>query len=116
MLWLQMNHVLERLLAWRKEDKEIKTIVISSFVQGASPFVHSCEPVLTVSRGTVLDLVDNFLTTNRIASVRFQGDCTAQDRKDALKTLAEDPKVRVMLLSLKAGGGSARVPFSTCLR
>lgn len=43
-----MNHVLKRLLAWRKEDKEIKTIVISSFVQGAfAEFLCQLQAMLT---------------------------------------------------------------------
>lgn len=99
-----MKHVLRRLKEWRQEDPTIKAIIISSFV-------------------SFLDLLDTFLTNNGVACVRyvgfgmqsdktmlmqhhpsFQGSSSADDRREALDRLEKDPQMRVMLLSLKAGG------------
>lgn len=81
----QMIHILKTLRAWKEEDPKIKTIIISQFT-------------------SALDLLDAYLTAHRIRCVRFQGDCTADERVEATNRLRSDPKVRVMLLSLKAGG------------
>lgn len=83
-----MVYIYKTLRAWKEEDPKIKTIIVSSFT-------------------SALDLLDSYLTSKRIRCVRFQGDCNADDRKEAIRRLKEDPKVRVMLLSLKAGGGES---------
>ncbi|KAK4701746.1 DNA polymerase gamma 1, partial [Phenoliferia sp. Uapishka_3] len=78
----EMHHLIKE--AYR-EDKLVKTIVISSFV-------------------SALDLCDQYLTYKHVPTVRFQGSMNQEDRKIAIDSFKNDPDVRVMLLSLKAGG------------
>lgn len=93
---------------------------------------HSCASlkafanrIVISSFTSALDILDQFLTFKGIATVRsvhvlltplanavlmqtcgssYQGSCNQEERKEAIDTLKDDPNVRVMLMSLKAGG------------
>ncbi|KDE09764.1 hypothetical protein MVLG_00164 [Microbotryum lychnidis-dioicae p1A1 Lamole] len=81
----KMQYCFKQLKAWKEEDPAIKTIVVSSFVSG-------------------LEILDTYLRGRGIETVRYQGSSNAIERKEAIHRLDTDPNVRVMLLSMKAGG------------
>ncbi|GAA5916809.1 hypothetical protein JCM8208_004781 [Rhodotorula glutinis] len=80
MLWTMAE--LERMF---KENPEEKVIVISSFVAG-------------------LDILDTYLGTQGVRTLRYQGDMTISDRDETLRTFRKSKKRKVLLLSLKCGG------------
>lgn len=52
----------------------------------------------------LLDILDIFLTKNGFGCLKFSGMITSQKRRKILTTFNIDPAVRVLLISLKAGG------------
>ncbi|GAA5932237.1 hypothetical protein JCM3775_001168 [Rhodotorula graminis] len=80
MLWTMTE--LERMY---KENPDEKVIVISSFVAG-------------------LDILDTYLGSQGVRTLRYQGDMTISDRDETLRTFRKSKKRKVLLLSLKCGG------------
>ncbi|WVR06061.1 hypothetical protein IAU60_003089 [Kwoniella sp. DSM 27419] len=67
----------------RSQSKE-KTIVFSQFT-------------------SFLDLIEPFLKQKRIAFVRYDGSMRNDKRQESLNAIKTDPKIRVILISFKAG-------------
>ncbi|KAJ2915654.1 hypothetical protein MD484_g4781, partial [Candolleomyces efflorescens] len=63
------------------------------------------EKVLIFSNFTsLLDLLAEFLEDNDIGNIQFDGRMNSRERETALRTIANDIDVKVMLVSMKAGG------------
>ncbi|GAA5838313.1 hypothetical protein JCM9279_003196 [Rhodotorula babjevae] len=68
-----------------EENPEEKVIIISSFVAG-------------------LDILDTYLESQGVRTLRYQGDMSISDRDETLRTFRKSKKRKVLLLSLKCGG------------
>ncbi|KAG7442867.1 uncharacterized protein BT62DRAFT_935597 [Guyanagaster necrorhizus] len=68
----------------RRSDGDDKTIVFSQFT-------------------SMLDLVEPFLSQNGIRYARYDGSMVSAEREAALNKIKTDPKVKVILISFKAG-------------
>ncbi|KZO98476.1 hypothetical protein CALVIDRAFT_23600 [Calocera viscosa TUFC12733] len=77
--------MMKSLKAWRTEDPDDKTIVVSQFV-------------------SALDVVAGYLEEQRFQYVRYQGTMTKEARQNAVKKFMGAGGPTVMLMSLKAGG------------
>jgi DNA repair protein RAD5 len=53
---------------------------------------------------TMLDLVERALDDDNIRSVRLDGSLSQQARVNALEEFRSNPDIRVLVMSLKAGG------------
>ncbi|KAG8898279.1 hypothetical protein FRB99_007551 [Tulasnella sp. 403] len=66
---------------------------------------HPDDKVIIVSQWTsALDLCAGYLAEKKFTFVRYQGSMNPQEREHAVRGLMYEDEVRVMLLSLKAGG------------
>ncbi|KAF8327231.1 P-loop containing nucleoside triphosphate hydrolase protein [Cantharellus anzutake] len=97
----KMQEMMKLLLEWRNQD--------SSDKNGTSPpqsdLNHDPDKVVIVSQWTsVLDLCASYLEENGFKHVMYSGRLSPRQRNDSIDTFMTDPKVTVMLMSLKAGG------------
>jgi DNA repair protein RAD16 len=81
----KIEALLDELRKMRKDDKTNKAIVFSQF-------------------GVMLELVEFALKRDGISCVMFRGGMSMQARDDALKAFNTEPSLKVILISLKAGG------------
>jgi SNF2 family DNA or RNA helicase len=60
---------------------------------------------MVVSQWTsALELCSDYLNENNIRHVRFQGSMSIRERNEAIRAFMTKPSIKVMLMSLKAGG------------
>ncbi|KAG1729528.1 SNF2 family N-terminal domain-containing protein [Suillus paluster] len=81
----KMNHMMEHLEKWAKEDPEDKTIIISQWTE-------------------CLKLVSDFLAERKIPHVKYQGSMSRNQRDQAVRVFMMSNSAQVMLMSLKCGG------------
>lgn len=81
----KIEALLDEVKKMMKNDKTAKGIVFSQF-------------------GAMLELVEFRLKRAGISCVVFRGGMTMQAREDALAAFNDDPSLKVILISLKAGG------------
>ncbi|KAH7101210.1 P-loop containing nucleoside triphosphate hydrolase protein [Auriculariales sp. MPI-PUGE-AT-0066] len=70
---------------WEESDEQDKTIIFSQFTG-------------------MLDLVGNFFNEKNIKFTRFDGNMDNVQKDASIKLIKESPTVRIILISLKAGG------------
>ncbi|KAK9477502.1 SNF2 family N-terminal domain-containing protein [Lipomyces japonicus] len=80
----QPSAKIQKLLFILNEEKDRKTIVFSQFT-------------------TMLDLIEPFLKKEKIIFARYDGSMNPKERVESLERLQKDPKVSVLLCSLKCG-------------
>tara|TARA_R110002003_G_scaffold279_22_gene18195 strand:+ start:29254 stop:32364 length:3111 start_codon:yes stop_codon:yes gene_type:complete len=80
----KIDKTVELLYSIRKNDPTEKTLIFSQFT-------------------SLLDLVEVPLIQQRFRYQRYDGSMTMDDRASAVEAFMEDPEVKVMLVSLKAG-------------
>lgn len=82
--WVSSAKVSKCLEILQNTEKDVKTIIFSQFT-------------------TLLDLVEVPLRKERVGVTRYDGSMSADSRHASVVNFTDDPSVRVMLVSLKAG-------------
>ncbi|KAG1726392.1 P-loop containing nucleoside triphosphate hydrolase protein [Suillus lakei] len=81
----KMNHMMEHLEKWAKQNPGDKTIIISQWTE-------------------CLKLVSDFLAEKKIPHVKYQGSMSRSQRDQAVRAFMMGNTAQVMLMSLKCGG------------
>lgn len=81
----KMNHMMEHLEKWAKQNPGDKTIIISQWTE-------------------CLKLVSDFLAEKKIPHVKYQGSMSRSQRDQAVRVFMMGNTAQVMLMSLKCGG------------
>ncbi|GAA5906145.1 hypothetical protein JCM5296_000108 [Sporobolomyces johnsonii] len=101
----KMKYILKKLQQFEAADKAAQDEIDRGIRKLKNDEPEPVTKAIVLSQWTAsLDLLEKYLTANKVACCRFQGNSSAEERRDAIRLLEKDPKCRVMLLSTKAGG------------
>ncbi|KIK62461.1 hypothetical protein GYMLUDRAFT_242635 [Collybiopsis luxurians FD-317 M1] len=90
--------------SFRKDEASTKISVMLDILREIRARPGNEKTIVFSQFTSMLNLIEPFLTRNRMRFVRLDGKMGLQSRKDTLNELRSDASVTIILVSLKAGG------------